>query len=533
MKITIQLKLEPSAKPMDVDIEAGDSLESIANRFRTECPYRILAAKIGNRVYELTQTVEEPAIVTLLDMRVNAANLVYQRTISFIYYKAVLDVLGDVDPSIANSLNKGLFTFIHGREEMTQEELDKIDARMRELIQQDIPIVRMIMPGEEALTYKLDDVELFFYGQLAPSTGYTPLFELVKYQRGAILRFPSPKDPDAIPDYVDEPQMYEAFQEAREWANILGVKYVDDLKKACEDGRIYDIIQISEALHEKSIARLADRIKEENRHIVLIAGPSSSGKTTFAKRLSIQLKVLGLEPIYIGMDDYYCERLETPLGPDGKPDYECVEAIDGKLFETQMNALLRGETVDIPTYNFVTGKKEFGKRSVTGKPGQVIIMEGIHGLNEKLTKDIPANEKFKIYISPLTQLAIDDQNRIPTTDARMLRRMVRDYQFRGTSATKTIDQWPKVRAGEDKNIFPYNSSADAFFNTSHIYELAVLKKYAEPLLAEITADQEEYAEARRMLAFLRYFPTVEHDDVIVNNSILREFIGGSIFNVKD
>ena len=533
MNITIQLKLSPDAEPRDAVIESGSSLEQIAREYQPECPYRILAAKIGNRVFDLMKRIDEPCAVTLLDLRDSTAYMIYQRTISFLYYKAVKDVLGDVDINIGNSLNKGLFTFVEGWPEIPAEKLADIEARMRRLIELDMPIGLLLMPGEDARIYTLGDTNAFFYGQLAPSTGYTPVFELVKYAEGAILRFPHPSDPDAIPPYVDEPQMYRAVREAREWADILGVRYVDDLKKACESGRIYEIIQLSEALHEKSVAELADRIKAENRHIILIAGPSSSGKTTFAHRLIIQLKVLGLRPLYIGMDDYYREREETPLGPDGKPDFEAVEAIDIDLFQTQMNALLAGETVDLPRFDFVEGKKVFGKRITKGEIGQPIVLEGIHGLNEKITAHIPAEEKFKIYISPLTQLAIDSHNRIPTTDARMLRRIVRDNQFRGYSAEKTIAQWPKVRAGEDKNIFPYNSTADAFFNTSHIYELAVLKKYAEPLLAEIPSDKEEYAEARRMLAFLRYFPTFEDDGVIVNNSILREFIGGSIFETKD
>jgi uridine kinase len=533
VKITIQLKLNPNAEPRDVEIEAGESLEQIAKTYQSECPHRILAAKIGNRLFELMKRVEEPCCVTLLDIRDNAAYMIYQRTISFLYYKAAKDVLGDVRVTIGNSLNKGLFTFVEGWTEIPGERLDEIGARMRDMIEQDLPIGMMIMPGEDARIYALGAAQAFFYGPLAPSTGYVPNFELVPYKEGAILRFPHPNDPEHIPAYVDEPRMYQAFNEARDWAEILDVRHVYDLKKACETGRIREIIMISEALHDHSIVNLADRIKEENKHIILIAGPSSSGKTTFARRLIIQLKVLGLHPLYIGMDDYYREREDTPLGPDGKPDFEAVEAIDIDLFQTQMNALLAGETVDIPHFNFVTGSKEFGKRITKGAAGQPIVLEGIHGLNEKLTSAIPAEEKFKIYISPLTQLAIDSNNRIPTTDARMLRRIVRDNQFRGYSAEKTILQWPKVRAGEDKNIFPYNSSADAFFNTAHIYELAVLKKYAEPLLAAIPPDSDAYSEARRMLEFLRYFPTCEDDDVIVNNSILREFIGGSVFETKD
>jgi uridine kinase len=270
-------------------------------------------------------------------------------------------------------------------------------------------------------------------------------------------------------------------------------------------------------------------ITQQKKRIVLICGPSSSGKTTFARRLIIQLRVNGLEPLYLGTDDYFVERTQTPVDENGEPNFEDIEALDIELFNRDMNGLLKGDEVDIPTFDFLKGTKVFGKRITRAKKGQPIIIEGIHGLNKQLTADIPDEEKFKIYISPLTQLNIDEHNRIPTTDARMLRRMVRDYQFRGHTAQSTIQAWPKVRKGEDKNIFPYNGEADVFFNSVHIYELNVLKKYAEPLLRSITREEPEYSEAVRMLKFLQYFKTIEDDSIIVNNSIIREFIGGSIF----
>jgi len=369
----------------------------------------------------------------------------------------------------------------------------------------------------------------FFYGQMVPSAGYIEHFELRKYRNGVLLRFPAPAQPDRLPEYRDDALLYQAFGEAHNWHQLMGISYVAQLREAVESGRIHEIIQISEALHEKKVAQIADVIKEKKKRIILIAGPSSSGKTTFAHRLSIQLKVNGLDPIYLGTDDYFVEREDTPLDEKGEPNFEDIEALDIDLFTRQMNALLAGEEVDIPIFDFITGHKVFGRRKTRLKAGQPIIIEGIHGLNKLLTAGIPAEEKFKIYISPMTQLNIDNHNRIPTTDARMLRRIVRDNRTRGYSARRTIAQWPKVRAGEEKNIFPFNGEADVLFNSVHIYELAVLKKHAEPLLADIPANCEEYAEAQRMLRFLRYFPVLENDSAIVNNSILREFIGGSIF----
>jgi uridine kinase len=323
--------------------------------------------------------------------------------------------------------------------------------------------------------------------------------------------------------------LYNAFLEEGMWAELMGVHYVSDLNEKVGAGEDRELIQISEALHEKKIAEIADMIAKEGRRIILIAGPSSSGKTTFARRLNIQLRVNGFKPLYLGTDDYYVNREHTPLDEYGEKNFEDLEAIDLELFNNQLNDLLDGKEVDIPHFDFYNGVKVFGTRKTTIQPGQPILIEGIHGLNGKLTEFVPDEEKFRIYISPFTQLNIDEHNRVSTTDARMLRRIVRDHQFRGYSAKKTIELWPKVRLGEAKNIYPYSNEADVLFNSSHIYELAVLKKHAEPLLMEITREDPEYSEAYRMLNFLQFFDVIEDDHVIVNNSIIREFIGGSIF----
>jgi uridine kinase len=377
--------------------------------------------------------------------------------------------------------------------------------------------------------YSLEGYRNFFYGLMVPSTRYIKIFELRKYRRGVLLRFPHPSAPDKLPPFVDEVLLYHVFGETKNWDRLMKISYVGELNEKIESGEYKEIIQISEALHEKKIAQIADMITQQKKRIVLISGPSSSGKTTFARRLIIQLRVNGLEPLYLGTDDYFVERTQTPLDENGEPNFEDIEALDIDLFNRDMNGLLNGDEVDIPTFDFLHGTKMFGKRIIRAKKGQPIIIEGIHGLNRQLTADIADEEKFKIYISPLTQLNIDEHNRIPTTDARMIRRMVRDYQFRGHSAQSTIRSWPKVRKGEDKNIFPFNGEADVFFNSVHIYELAVLKKYAEPLLRSITREEPEYSEAVRMFKFLQFFKTIEDDSMIVNNSIIREFIGGSIF----
>jgi uridine kinase len=424
---------------------------------------------------------------------------------------------------------------------------------MREIVAADIPYIKQIIEKDEATEflrhsehiqtlrllqdnpqvkavkqYSLDGYKNFFYGLMVPSTGYIQHFELKKYRKGVLLRFPHPKNPNLIPEYVDEIKMYGAFGEATNWGRLMEVSYVADLNKKVRNGQYKELIQLSEALHEKKIAEIADLIAKEKKRIILIAGPSSSGKTTFAKRLLIQLKVNGLKPLYMGTDDYFVEREQTSLDENGEPNFEDLSAIDIKLFNSNMNDLLSGREVDLPTFDFMVGHKNFGKRIIAIKPDQPIIIEGIHALNEKLTSRIADKQKFKIYISPLTQLNIDEHNRIPTTDVRMLRRIVRDYKFRGHSAKSTINAWASVRAGEDKNIFPFSNEANVFFNSVHLYELAVLKKYAEPLLKNIAQDETEYSETQRLLEFLNFFEAIDDDSMIANNSIIREFIGGSI-----
>ena len=551
----VKLRTEPRGDYENIDVMTGTSVKEIADDLADRLPYTVIAAKVDNHIEDLDFVLEEPCKVELLDIRTQAANLIYQYSLSLIYLKAVKDTLGDdVRVEIQNSLNKGLYTEIKTKEPVTEEQVQAVENRMRELVDADLPFIKTVVDRDEAIRiikedgrteklrllsetlgikqvkfYTLDGYRNFFYGLMAPSTGYIKYFQLMKYRRGVLLRFPHPSAPDRIPDYVDEVKLYQAFGEQTRWDALLGVNYVADLNDKIESGEYKELIQLSEALHEKKIAEIADMIKQQKKRMVLIAGPSSSGKTTFARRLCIQLRVNGLKPLYMGTDDYFVEREDTPLDEKGEKDFENLDALDIDLFNRNMNDLLAGKKVDLPEFDFMTGHKVFGKRITSIDPSQPIVIEGIHGLNGKLTEFIPDGEKFKIYISPLTQLNIDMHNRIPTTDERMLRRMVRDYLYRGHSAQSTINQWPKVRAGEDKNIFPYSGEADVLFNSYHVYEISVLKKYAEPLLRKIAPDEEEYAEAVRMLKFLRFFRNIEDDSIIVNNSIIREFIGGSIF----
>ncbi|MEA4987835.1 MAG: nucleoside kinase [Anaerovorax sp.] len=552
MNVDLTIKLNQGSKIFTFNTAVGTQIETLAKKFQCETPYRILSARVNNTDICLNETIKESCALSFLDMRDPSANAIYQRSVSFLYLKAVYDVLGSNRVLIENSLNKGLFTQM--KQNVTIEELESVEDRMRQLVDDDLPFIKGSYPRQKAIEklrdigyvqklrllenttwlekvpfYSLDEFENFFYGPMVPSTGYIEYFELRKCRRGVLLRFPEPKFPNQIPLYRDDIKLYRAFGEAREWARLMEISYVQDLNEKVDDGSYKEVIQISEALHEKKIAEIADEITQDGKRIILIAGPSSSGKTTFAQRLCIQLRVNGLKPLYMGTDDYFLERDQTPVDENGEYNFEDIDAIDRILFNHDMNALLAGEEVDLPVFDFQKGKKIFGKRIIKAKRGQPIVIEGIHGLNKELTSEIPDDAKYKIYISPLTQLNIDTHNRIPTTDARLIRRIVRDSQFRGYSAQHTIKLWPKVRTGEDKNIFPFNGEADVLFNSAHIYELSVLKKYAEPLLKAIKPEEPEYSEACRLLQLLQFFRTVKDDSMIANHSIIREFIGGSIF----
>ena len=518
-------------------IDKDTSLADLVRLYQAYLPYTILAAKVNNKMEDLNKKIHGFSEIHLLDQRDNATNHVYQRSATILFIKAVSEVLPGCGVHVENSLNQGIYMELGDGMKLTAREVSAIAKRMRALVALDIPFVLSVQAsdlvsvktGPATPIYSCGDTVSAYHGPLVPSTGYIRLFELRKYGDGVILRFPDPKHPDRMPEYRDDKKLYGAFKEAAEWGRLMGISLVEDLNQKIRSGDYKQIIQISEALHEKKVAQIADMISKKGKRIVLISGASSSGKTTFANRLCIQLRVNGLHPIYLGTDDYFVDRLKTPLDEDGNMNFEDITGIDLELFNAHMNALLKGEEVDLPTFDFKLGVKVFGKRIIRAEQDQPIVIEGIHGLNRRLTESVPEEEKFKIYVGPFTQINLDAHNRIPTTDARMLRRIVRDHKFRGYSAQHTIDSWPSVRKGEDKNIFPFSQEADVLMNTAHIYELAVLKKYAYPLLSAITQEEPEFSEAVRMLRFIRHFESIADDSIIVNNSVLREFIGGSVF----
>lgn len=476
----------------------------------------------------------------------------YHNTAILIYLKAVHAVFGEADVTIGNSLNQGYYSYInlHGRA-LTKNDINKIRDRMQKFIDLDLPVVTEAVtvseamekwksygytekvrllegrdPGEEYEISNLRNYKCCMYCKLLPSAGYIEEFDIRPYRNGLLLRLPNALHNHTIPKYRDDDKLYEAYADSKRMRKYTGLKYLADLNEAIRQGKADEIIEASERMQVKQLEEFGERIVEEEKKVVLIAGPSSSGKTTTAKRICEEIeKRTGREPIYLGTDDYFVEREETPLGEDGKPDFEGLGALDMKLFNQQMEDLLSGKEVDIPEFDFVNGTKIFGKRITRLEKDQLIVIEGIHSLNDVLTENIPREDKFKIYISPLTQIAIDRHNRVSTADARLLRRMVRDNQFRGYDAEKTLELWPKVRAGESENVFPYSSSADVVFNSSTAYETALLKTYAEPLLTAIPETSEQHEEAQRILTFLKYFDKIESSDAVPDSSILREFIG--------
>ena len=549
----IKLKTGPDADYIEKEVKKGTTIKDLYMEYESELENTVLAAKVDNKYHGLMNKINQSCTVEFLDLRAHVGRLVYQHGMIMIYLKAIEETLGRHKVDVQYALSKGLYTEIDGGEEVSEADLEKIRKKMEEIVEADIPFEKKTATRQETMKqledaglsekikllmeakdlkkfdyYTLGDFHNFFYGFMVPSTGYIKGFTLRTYRRGILLALPQERTGSGL-QYIDDRKLYGAFIETQRWQKLLGIPFVTDLNIKLKNGEEKEIIQLSEALQEQRIIELAQRIVAEKRRIILISGPSSSGKTTFARRLCIQLKVNGKNPLYLGTDDYFVEREDTPLNEKGEKDYECLEAVDIELFNKDMNDLLEGKEVDLPTFDFIEGKKTFGDRITKIRKEDPIVIEGIHALNGKLTPSIDDNEKFKIYISPLTQLNIDDHNRISITDSRMLRRIVRDYQFRGHSAKETIKTWPQVRAGENKNVFPYNGEADVFMNSMHVYEIGVLKKYARPLLEEITPEEEEYAEAQRLLQFLNFFRELEHDEYIVNNSLLREFIGGSIF----
>lgn len=532
----------------------GTSLNEVAADLAMVYSSTIVAAKVDFVVRDLTFKLEKDCKIDFLDLSTDAGNKVYQRSLSFVMIAAAAELFPGRSVTIEHSLGKGLYCELHLGRGLKQEDIDQLKQKMQEIVLANRPLVRQTMLVSEAIKlfqaagevekvklltqwreseitiHTCGDVADYVHGVMTPTAGCLRLFDVQLYTPGIVLCFPEVSNPNVLPPFIRQPKLARVFLEAERWGEILQCSYVSSLNEYSSTGKISDIIRIAEALHEKKLAEIADFIALHRRQVrvILIAGPSSSGKTTFAQRLGIQLRVNGVRPVPISLDDYFVNREITPKDEHGEYDFESIDAIDIPLFNQHLLQLLAGEEVEVPSFNFYQGSREATGKRISISKEQPLIIEGIHGLNERLTEAVPREQKVKIYISALTQLSIDNHNRIPTTDGRLIRRLVRDSQFRGHDALTTLRLWHSVRRGEERNIFPFQEEADAMFNSALIYELAILKKYAEPLLAAVGPDQPEYSEALRLLDFLGYFHSIGDED-IATNSILREFIGQSCF----
>lgn len=535
----------------------GSSLLDIYNGFNLAMPYGPVSAKVNNKVESLDFRVYYNKDIEFLDIANSSGMRTYVRSLFFILVKAVEELYPQGSISLEHPISKGYFCKLHIDRTIGLDDVQRIKQKMQEIIAADIPYTRTESHTEEVVRlfekrgmmdkarlldtygqlysyyYQLGDTVDCYYSSLVPSTGYIRLFDIVKYYDGLLLRIPSRENPTQLEEVVKQEKMLEVFQEYHRWNQILGISTVGDLNVACNHGHATDLINVSEALQEKKIAQIADEITHRNQDgkqvkLVLISGPSSSGKTTFSKRLSIQLMTNGLKPYPISLDDYFVNRNDTPLDENGKHDFESLYAVDLPFFEEQLTTLLNGGEVELPRYNFTTGKREMSGKKLRIDEHMILIIEGIHALNPALTPHIPNENKYKVYVSALTTILLDNHNYIPTTDNRLLRRIIRDYKYRNYSAEETIARWPSVRAGEEKWIFPYQENADAMFNSALLFELAVLKDYVEPVLRKVPNRCPEYSEAHRLLRFLNYFVSVQ-DKELPPTSLLREFLGGSSF----
>ncbi len=555
MNETIRVIVEHPA--CTIDVAPGTTLLELSRRFSAPSGRPILAAYINNRIKELNCKIYRPMNIRFVDITSFAGYRVYRHTISFILQKTVRDLWPERKLYIRHSLGQsGYYCEISGGGQLTAEDLESVRGRMHRIVESDIPIQRCKLPtdevrrryAEQGMTdkielldtrprlysdlYTMDDTVGYFYGALAPSTGYTPLFDLVPYCNGFYVALPSRTEPQQIQREVRQEKMFGIFRQYKQWIELMGVPTIGALNAKVLAGEAGEMIKVAEAFHERQLAQIADAVaranEERGTRMVLISGPSSSGKTTTSKRLGIQLSVLGLRPVLISLDDYFVDREKTPLDENGAYDYEALEAIDLKLFNEHLQRLFRGEEVAIPRYDFLTGRSEWHENPLRMDERTVLVVEGIHGLNPRLTPGIADQLKYKIYVSCFTSVSMDNTTPIPTTDNRLLRRMIRDYSTRGSDALSTLSRWPSVRRGEERHIFPYQENADVMFNSSLFYEISVLRPYAEKILREVPDTVPEYAEARRMLKFLDNFIPVSPDE-IPHTSILREFIGGSSF----
>ena len=548
----IQIRCKNNKKSQKVEI--GSTLFDIFSVFGLQMEYGPVSCKVNNKVEGLHYRVYNNKDVEFLDMTSPSGSRAYTRTLFFVLCKAVQDLYPAHDVIIDIPVSNGFYVDVRFGRPATDEDVDRIRQRMQEIIDAKMPIRRYMVPTEEAIAlfeekgdvekvkllktsgsiyttyYKIGEYVDFYYGTLLTNTSELYLFGLEKYYDGMLLRIPSVKDPSVLGELTKQDKMFEIFKEHHRWQDILGIRTVGDFNQAVDAGFTTDIINISEALQEKKIAKIAEDIaNRKGVKLVLLAGPSSSGKTTSCKRLSIQLAVNGLKPLQISLDDYFVDREKTPKDANGEYDYESIYALDLQLINDQFNALFRGEEVELPKYDFQTGKSKKSGKKLKMNDNNVLVVEGIHALNPELTAQIPNEQIFRVYASALTTILLDNHNYIPTTDNRLLRRIIRDYKYRGVSAQETIHRWPSVRAGENKWIFPFQENADAMLNTAMLYELAVIKTQAEPLLQQVPENCEEYAEAYRLLKFLKYFKGIPYNN-LPPTSLLREFLGGSSFH---
>lgn len=570
----------PDGQVMAVTASESDTLEAVADRFKDYYEDDIILGIVNGRLRELNKKIKSDCELSFVTTADRDGRRTYRRSVVLLLQRAIYDVYGSMTQlHVMHSLGEGYYcqlekavecadsqqekynedTDLQGSREnseksVTEHDIDRIVCSMYSFVEKDLPITKHSaktqyaeqlfkekgLHDKERLLhyrrssrvnlYELDGVVDYFYGFMAPSTGMLKYFDIVPYENGFVLLFPGANSRSVEP-LVTSNKLFHTLDDSREWSKMLGIGTIGSLNDAIAAGRGQEIMLLQEALMEQKIGNLAAQIaSDDKKKFVMIAGPSSSGKTSFANRLSIQLIAKGRKPHPLSLDDYYVDREFCPKNPDGSFDFECLESIDIKLFNEDMNRLLKGEAVDMPSFNFKTGKREYRGRKLTLGADDILVIEGIHGLNDRLSQLIPPEHKFKIYISALTQLNIDEHNPLSTTDERLIRRIVRDARTRGTNAMETIAMWPSVRKGERENIFPFQEQADVMFNSALVYELAVLKVYAEPLLFGIERDCPEYLEAKRLLKLLDYFLPMPADG-IPNNSLLREFVGGSCFNV--
>ncbi len=541
-----------------VEYEQGSTYAEIAEDYREKVDGDIILVMVNGKLCELHKKIQDGVKVEFVTTKDSVGNDTYVRGAIFVMLRAFYGVLGREKIkriSVEHTLGKAIYCDYEGKEPLSNELLAKVKREMQDLVDRNLPIIKKSIPTAEAVKmfkdlgmndkvelfkyrsasstnyYELDGFKDYFYGYMPASTGILKVFDLQLYEEGFLLLLPDTSDTTKVADYDDRPLLFKTQHEANEWGRIMGLGCVGDLNEQICNGNIEDMILVQEALQEKRIGDIAEQIKSRGGvKFVMIAGPSSSGKTSFSHRLSIQLRTLGLRPHPVALDNYFKNREDTPKDENGNYNFECLEAIDVEGFNKDMLALLKGETVQMPTFNFKIGRREYKGNTLKLEDGDILVLEGIHGLNDALSYSLPKESKFKIYISALTQLNIDEHNRIPTTTTRLIRRIVRDARTRGTSAQGTIAMWYSVRRGEEENIFPFQEQADCMFNSALVYELAVLKQYVEPLLFGIKEDDPEYLEANKLLKFLKYFLGISSEG-IPHNSIVREFIGGSVFPV--